>query len=229
MQKKTSRKNASSREMLLARYAHLADSITTLFFPYAEVVIHDLSDQTVAYLSNNLSKREIGDESALEDVEETTANKLLGPYEKVNWDGRRMRCVSTALFDDEGNAAGVMCINFNIAAFEEMRSTLDLFLRGAGVVAQPAELFKDDWQERINTFLHGWLRERQIALNSLTRDHRRELVEALHAEGAFNGKSSANYVAKVLGMGRATVYKHLREMKEGSDDAMERTRGDGAR
>jgi predicted transcriptional regulator YheO len=63
-----------------------------------------------------------------------------------------------------------MCINFNIAAFEEMRSTLDLLLRGAGVVAPPVELFKDDWQERINTFLHSWLNERQIALNSLTRD-----------------------------------------------------------
>jgi predicted transcriptional regulator YheO len=205
--------SSSSRARLLERYAHVADSITTLFFPFAEVVIHDLADQTVAYLSNNLSKREIGDDSALEDVEETTRNKLLGPYEKVNWDGRRMRCVSTALFDDEGHAAGVMCINFNIAAFDDMQATLNLFLRGAGVIAQPEELFRDDWQERINTFLHGWLRERQIALNSLTREHRRELVEALHAEGAFKGKSSANYVAKVLGMGRATVYKHLREMK----------------
>jgi predicted transcriptional regulator YheO len=201
------------RERMLERYAHLADSITTLFFPFAEVVIHDLADQTVAYLSNNLSKREIGDDSALEDIEETTRNKLLGPYEKVNWDGRRMRCVSTALFDDNGHPTGVMCINFNIAAFDDMQATLDLFLRGAGVIAQPEELFKDDWQERINTFLHGWLRERQVALNSLTREHRRELVEALHAEGAFKGKSSANYVAKVLGMGRATVYKHLREMK----------------
>jgi len=37
-------------------------------------------------------------------------------------------------------------------------------------------LFKDDWQERINTFLHTWLQERQLALNSLTRDHRREIV-----------------------------------------------------
>ncbi|WP_374729962.1 helix-turn-helix transcriptional regulator [Caballeronia temeraria] len=212
--RKTPKSDETAREALLARYAHIADSITTLFFPYAEVVIHDLSDQTIAYLSNNLSKREIGDDSALEDVEETARDRLVGPYEKLNWDGRRMRCVSTALFDDAGHAAGVMCINFNIAAFEEMRSTLDLFLRGAGVVAQPVELFKDDWQERINTFLHGWLRERQIALNSLTRDHRRELVEALHAQGAFKGKSSANYVAKVLGMGRATVYKHLREMKD---------------
>ena len=94
--RKTPKPDDAARESLLARYAHIADSITTLFFPYAEVVIHDLSDQTIAYLSNNLSKREIGDDSALEDVEETARERLVGPYEKLNWDGRRMRCVSTA-------------------------------------------------------------------------------------------------------------------------------------
>ena len=36
---------------------------------------------------------------------------------------------------------------------------------------------------------------------------------ALHAEGAFKGKSASNYVANVLNMGRATVYKHLKELK----------------
>ena len=41
----------------------------------------------------------------------------------------------------------------------------------------------------------------------------RELVLALHAEGAFKGKSASNYVANVLNMGRATVYKHLKELK----------------
>jgi predicted transcriptional regulator YheO len=38
-------------------------------------------------------------------------------------------------------------------------------------------------------------------------------VEALWAEGAFKGKSAANYVASVLGMGRATVYQHIRDLR----------------
>ncbi|MEX3960011.1 transcriptional regulator [Trinickia sp. EG282A] len=211
------KKNVSLvKDLLLTRYAPIADGIATLFFPYAEVVIHDLHDQKVLYLANNLSKREIGDDSALEEIDHSARERVIGPYEKLNWDGRKMRCVSNVLFDDRGQPAGMMCINFNIAAFEDVRSALDLFIKGAGVVAQPDELFRDDWQERINTFLHGWLRERQVALNALTRDHRRELVEALYAEGAFRGKSSANYVAKVLGMGRATVYKHLKQLKEGA-------------
>ena len=44
----------------------------------------------------------------------------------------------------------------------------------------------------------------QLSLNLLTRDHKRELVLALHAEGAFKGKSASNYVANVLNMRTVT-------------------------
>jgi len=206
---------AHATDLLLSRYAHLADSIAKLFFPYAEVVIHDLAEQRVRYLANNLSRREIGDESGLEDIERTIEDRFVGPYEKLNWDGRRMRCVSSVLFDDNGQALGVMCINFNIAVFEDMHGMLGMLLKGAGLVEQPAELFRDDWQERINTFMHGWLQQRQLALNGLSREQRRELVAALYAEGAFQGKSATHYIANVLGLGRATVYKYLKELKEG--------------
>jgi predicted transcriptional regulator YheO len=202
-----------ARRLLLDRYSAVADGIALLFFPYVEIVIHDLHTQTIAYIANNLSKRELGDESALDDFDQTAEAGTIGPYEKINWDGRRMRCVSTVLSDDTGVAVGMMCVNYNISVFEDMKHLIDRVVSGAGLVKQPEELFKDDWQERINTFLHAWLQERQLALNSLTRDHRRELVEALWAEGAFKGKSAANYVANVLGMGRATVYQHIRDLR----------------
>lgn len=208
---------SSGSDALLERYAPIADGIAALFFPYAEVVIHDLRDSTVAYVANNLSKREIGDESSVEEIDHADHERTIGPYEKLNWDGRRMRCVSNVLTDEAGAHVGMMCINFNIAVFDDVRATLDIFIKGTGIAARPVELFRDDWQDRINTFLHTWLRERQLGLNALTREHRREIVEALYAEGAFRGKSSANYVAHLLGMGRATVYKHLKQMKDGSN------------
>ncbi|NML34769.1 helix-turn-helix transcriptional regulator [Paraburkholderia antibiotica] len=207
-------KTSPARRLLLDRYGRVADGIALLFFPYVEVVIHDLQSQTVAYIANNLSKRELGDESALEEIDHVAEPGTIGPYEKINWDGRRMRCVSTVLFDDAGAAVGVMCINYNIAVFDEVKNVIDRVISGVGVVKQPEALFKDDWQERINTFLHAWLQERQLALNSLTRDHRREIVAALWEEGAFHGKSAANYVANVLGMGRATVYQHIRDLRD---------------
>jgi predicted transcriptional regulator YheO len=198
----------------LDNYRAIADAIATLFFPHAEVVLHDLNTQKVDYIANNLSKREVGDDAALEDMLSGDVDERnIGPYEKLNWDGQKIRSLSTVLRDSDGQPQAVLCINLNISLFENAKAALDLFLSPSKLIPQPDALFRDDWQERINTFLHAWLRERQLSLNLLTRDHKRELVLALHAEGAFKGKSASNYVANVLSMGRATVYKHLKELK----------------
>lgn len=199
---------------MLSRYQSIADAIATLFYPYAEVVLHDLATQSVAYIANNFSKRELGDDSGLDELENTPDATVIGPYEKLNWDGRKLRSISVVLRDDAGVVLGMMCVNLDISVFEGARAALDLFLSGSKLVAQPALLFEDDWQERINRFIHGWLQQRQLSLSILNREHKRELVEALLHEGAFRGKNAANYVANVLGMGRATVFKHLKELKE---------------
>ena len=198
----------------LDNYRTIADAIATLFFPHAEVVLHDLRTQKVDYIANNISKRVIGDDAALEDMLSGEVDeRTIGPYEKLNWDGQKIRSVSSVLRDANGTPIAVLCINLNISLFETAKQALELFLSSSKLVPQPDALFRDDWQERINTFLHSWLRQRQLGLNLLTREHKRELVEALYAEGAFKGKSAANYVANVLNMGRATVYKHLKEIK----------------
>jgi len=198
----------------MENYQTIADAIATLFFPHAEVVLHDLRTQKVAYIANNISKREIGDDAALEDlINDGISDRNIGPYEKLNWDGQKIRSLSSVLRDPQGVPMAVLCINLNISLFENAKAALDLFLSPSKLIPQPDALFRDDWQERINTFLHSWLRQRQLGLNLLTREHKRELVLALHAEGAFRGKSAANYVANVLNMGRATVYKHLKELK----------------
>lgn len=198
----------------LDNFRAIADAIATLFFPHAEVVLHDLRTQKIDYIANNLSKREIGGDAALEDMlSDDISERNIGPYEKLNWDGQKIRSLSSVLRDNDGHPMAVLCINLNISLFENAKAALDLFLSPSKLIPQPDALFRDDWQERINTFLHSWLRERQLGLNVLTREHKRELVLALHAEGAFKGKSASNYVANVLNMGRATVYKHLKELK----------------
>ena len=206
--------NTAEQDKVMQNFRAIADAIATLFFPHAEVVLHDLRTQTVDYIANNLSKRSLGDDSSLEDMLDGDVSEVnIGPYEKLNWDGQKIRSLSSVMRDSHGQAMAVLCINLNISLFESAKAALDLFLSPSRLIAQPDSLFRDDWQERINTFLHAWLRERQLSLNLLTRDHKRELVLALHAEGAFKGKSASNYVANVLGMGRATVYKHLKELK----------------
>ena len=200
---------------MLNHYHAIADAITLLFAPYAEVALHDLASQKLVYISNNRSQRELGEDSNLSEIQDDRGLQVIGPYLKRNWDGSQLRSISAVLRDDNGDPIGLMCINLDITVLESAKAALEVFLGGNALQPQPDVLFQDDWQERINTFLHAWLRERQLSLNLLTRDHKRELVLALHAEGAFKGKSASHYVANVLNMGRATVYKHLKEAKAG--------------
>lgn len=202
-----------AQQRLLARTRPLADGIAALLFPFAEVVIHDLESQTIVHIVNSLSRREVGDATALDDVDFDVSEEVIGPYEKRNWDGSRMRAISVLIRDDAGRPIGVACVNLTISAFEQARQTLELFVRGVQVAPQPANLFRDDWQERILTFLHPWLAERQLTLGNLSREQKQELVVALHRHGAFEGRSAADYVARLLDMGRATVFKHLKTIR----------------
>lgn len=199
----------------LANYTVIADSLATLLFPHAEVVLHDLASQTVAHIANNLSKRRLGDDSALQDIEGDLASaRSLGPYEKLNWDGQRIRSITSVLHDEQGKPEWALCINLNYAVLEQARDALNLFFQASRLMPQPEALFRDDWQERINTFLHAWLHEHHLALNGLNREHKRQVIEALYHEGAFSGRSAHDYVANVLSMGRATVYKYVKALRD---------------
>jgi predicted transcriptional regulator YheO len=204
-----------AQALRLNNYKTVADSMATLLFPHAEVILHDLATQTVVHIANNISKRKIGDDSALEEIAgDLTTQLSIGPYEKLNWDGQRVRSITSVLLDDQGKPEVALCINLNYSVLEQARDALNLFFQASRMVAQPEALFRDDWQERINTFLHAWLQERHLGLNSLSRDDKRNLIEALYHEGAFEGRSAYDYIANVLSMGRATVYKYVKAFRE---------------
>ncbi|MCK7427938.1 helix-turn-helix transcriptional regulator [Enterobacter chengduensis] len=190
----------------------VANGIAALFFPSVEVVIHDVGTGKVVYIANNLSKRKPGDDAGLDDLQKDQLASVTGPYEKLNWDGKKMRSVTIATGDDK-TPGYLLCINLSTAVFEEARNALDMFLSVTRLQPQPEQLFRDDWQEKINTFLHEWLRRENTSLSALTREQKKTLVQSLQREGAFRAKNAADYIAGVLSLGRTTVYKYLRECK----------------
>ncbi|MFC0228978.1 helix-turn-helix transcriptional regulator [Serratia aquatilis] len=199
---------------MLNRYHAIADAIALLFSPYAEIAIHDLTSKTLVYIANNRSQRELGEDSNLSGLQDDYDLQVIGPYLKRNWDGNQLRSISAVLRDDRGDPIGLMCINLDISVLENAKAALDLFLVGNVLQPQPDMLFHDDWQQRINSFIHSWLQQRQLTLATLNGVSRRALVEALYQEGAFKGKNAAGYVAKILVISRATVYNYLKNIKE---------------
>jgi predicted transcriptional regulator YheO len=194
----------------LAGYAPVCDAIALLFRPYAEVVLHDLSTETVVYLSNPFSKRELGEPSLLNEIDFKPSDIIIGPYEKVNWDGRRIKSVSAVLRSHE-RAIGILCINVDVSHFHAVMQTLNALVSVPQVPEKPASLFKEDWHERINEYIQSWTRERGLSVTEMSRAQKQQLVTDLAGDGAFGGRNAAAYISRILGLGRATVYNYLKK------------------
>jgi len=198
--------------MSLSAYYPLCDAIALLLQPQAEVVLHDLATETVAHISNPFSHREVGEPSLLHEIDFRPEVALIGPYEKVNFDGRRLKSVSAVLRED-GRAVGVICINLDVTHLQSAIELLTALTRVPLGAGQPAVLFQEDWHERINQYVHAWTARNGVVIAGLSRAQKLQLVGELAAEGAFGGKHAAAYVSRVLQMSRASVYNYLRAAK----------------
>lgn len=190
-------------------YKPVGEAISMLLFPHAEVVLHDLRSGCIGAIFNNLSKRAIGDESLLEELDMDISKDVFPPYFKTNWDGRKMKSVTAVLKNTLGKPIGLLCINLDISKWEEMHHFILDMLKATTVT--PEYLFKNDWREKINTYVSTYLKQHALRLESLDKAEKRKLLLALEKEGAFDTKNAASYIADVLQISRATVYNYLKE------------------
>lgn len=196
----------------IKRFLSTAQAIEMLLHPYAEVVLHDLATSKIVAIFNSFSHRVPGDDSLLEEIEFDESKDIIGPYEKLNWDGSRLKSITSVIRNSTGKAVGLMCINLDLSKFDEFRQLVERFMHPESLMLQPQEFFKDDWQEQINIYIHDHLRAHHKRLDKLCRSDKQELVEILNRAGAFKRKNAATYVGKVLGISRATVYKYLSQI-----------------
>ena len=191
-------------------YKPIAEAISLLLFPRAEVVIHDFKTGCVRAIFNNLSKRKVGDESLLDKMEKLAESQdVFPPYFKINWDGRKMKAVSVVLRDRASKAIGLLCINLDISKWEKMHQFILEIIESK--IEKPDFLFKNDWREQINVYVSNYLKQKALCLESLDRSEKRKLLIELWKDGAFKTKNAASYVADVLQISRATVYNYLKE------------------
>jgi D-arginine utilization repressor len=194
-------------------YKPLADSLVALFAPLAEVVLHDVETDSIAYLAGAFSPREVGDASDLSELGPISRDGYLGPYDKTNWDGRRLRSISVLL---PGPPATMLCVNLDVSKFEAARSILDTLLQPSSQAAgaDASSLLRRDWHENLNRYIARWAHERNLDARNLGKSERHELIAAIFQHGGFEVGRSASYVANLLGVSRATIYNQLAALRK---------------
>lgn len=197
----------------LNSFIPVARIVSKIYAPFVDVIIHDLDTQKIHYVEGVLSKLKQGDLSNLAenlDLIEVSMDRCSSP--QIDTSGRLIKTISTILFDAEGQEKGLMCIHFDVSKLILTHEILtELLIPAADSKAD--DLFKNDWQDQIHLFIHKYLDENNFDLNSMNKKQKKELVRGLFYQGAFDATNSANYIANLLKMGRATIFNYLKEWR----------------
>jgi predicted transcriptional regulator YheO len=187
-----------------------AEAIHLLFGARVEVVVHHLPAGTIAHIVNPFSHRVPGDPSNVEDVDFQKEDMVIGPYEKIHWDGSVLRSISIVQRSDDGHPIYMICVNADQSDLMTLQQAVAALIPTKPGADQSAEVFRNDWHERLNIFVSDWCRAREARVDALPRPLRRELLAELEHSGALNERNAAAYIARLLGVSRATVYNDLK-------------------
>lgn len=195
--------------MNLNLYIPLCQALVKLMAPLVEVVIHDMKSNTIAFIEGNLSSRKVGDPSLL-DIDAQDVKQVV--YSKISFDGKPLRSISIPLIHNEKKSEFLLCINFDTSVFIQIEALVSNVFNYS-LEEKPEALFKEDWQERLHMGIHKILKRYSWKLDSINNKQKKYLVEELFKQGAFNQKNAVDYLAKILRMGRATIFNYLREWR----------------
>lgn len=203
----------------------ICDAVAALFHPHVEVVLHDLASGSIAHIANAYSKRRPGDSSLTESEAAFDLDQaVIGPYPKTNWDGRRLKSITAVIRGPRGGRPiGLLCINHDVEALAGLIRQLSDFATLPGAGAQPAALFAADWQEAINAAIGEALAARNRSIAGLDAADIDALIAALDQRGVFQIRRAVPYVADVLRLSRATIYKRLGAIRQAGAEPMRKT------
>lgn len=202
----------------------MARGIVGVFGDRCEVVIHDFSDitQSVVCIEGDVTHRSLGAPVTstmmrmLDEFGDRVPDKIA--YKITTEDGKVLRCASIFVRDDEDRLEGCLAINFDISDFMFFsRAFSDFtFMPGdnGGLGKASRVNFSEKPERSMESSVDAMVARQGKPPAMMDKAEKIEIVQKLEQAGVFMVKGSVNYLARVLGVSRFTVYNYLKEVRD---------------
>lgn len=199
----------SEQASLIEQVQRIAEGLGAMFAPFTEVVVHDLRTPKHAILAihNNLSGRAVGDpatELGLARIADDDFPPVLANYPNRFADGRTAKSTSIGIKDSTGRYVAALCLNADVTLFRGFQGMLNQFCSTDGEAV--AETLDPAGAEAIRQRIDAFAMRLATTPRELKTDQRRELMQALKADGFLEVRRAMEIVSQHLGVSRATVY-----------------------
>jgi predicted transcriptional regulator YheO len=208
---------------LLEFLKSLAKGMHSVFGDRCEVVIHDFSDlkRSLVYIQGKVTNRPLGSPISdmvyrlLKEFGDDAPDKFGSKH--TTEDGKVLKCSTTMVRDDEGKIVGCFCINFDVTdftflttAFTDFTFTLQENLVGNGTTKNGIPTsFAESMEAAVDFAVseHGKIPAMMDKADKLS------IMQQLDKEGVFRIKGSVDYISRVFGSSRYTIYNYLKQIR----------------
>jgi predicted transcriptional regulator YheO len=203
---------------------NIAKGITAIFGDRCEVVIHDFSDlkRSLVHIEGSVTKRSIGSPipdmlyRLIKEFGDDAPDKF--GYKSTTEDGKILKCSTHMVRNSAGKIEGCLCINFNVTDFAFLASAFSDFTFTS---IQPAHANLTSQNGNQGTFAESM----ESAIDFAIADHGKvpammdksdklTVMQKLDKDGVFMIKGSVDYMARVLGASRYTIYNYLKQIRD---------------
>lgn len=216
------------RETILQSYAPMVRYIADIIGPRCEVALHDIahpSTSIIAIRNGYISGRAIGGPMTDLGLKLIEASPMMEEEAMINYASKTNfgdNLVSSTYFirDDEGVLIGLLCVNI----LKDGMPSSPAFTGGIEV-AETTSHFEQEKADAVNELLStspeqvikqavdALLEQRQISVERLTFDEKKDMIYRLQKNGIFKIKGAVTQVGSLLGIADSTVYRYLSEIK----------------
>ncbi|MDO3649507.1 helix-turn-helix transcriptional regulator [Nocardia mangyaensis] len=203
-------------EHLLVEAEKIACAIGRMFPGLCEVVLHDLRtpEHAVRAIENNLSGRQVGDsatELGLARIADPDYPSVLQNYPNRFPDGRPVKSTSIGIKNRQGRYIAALCLNLDVSSLSPLTLTLaNLVATEVTHRGEVIETLRDRTVRELRETVEAFAAARSHTPRSLSREAKRELVGQLRRDGFFDAPGSAQSIADLLGISRASVYNYAK-------------------
>jgi len=206
---------------------NLARSMVSVFGDRCEVAIHDFSDlkRSLVHIEGSITKRLIGSPvpdmhyRLLKEFGDDAPDKF--GYKSTAGDGKILKCSTTMIRDDEGRIEGCFCINFNVTDFAFLTTAFNDFTFLPDKAANNGSIANRTSQNDIpGTFAESMESAIDFAVvesgkipSMMDKLDKLETMRRLDKDGVFMIKGSVDYMAKVFGASKYTIYNYLKQIR----------------
>ncbi|QBS38834.1 transcriptional regulator [Nocardia sp. CS682] len=207
---------AEEDEHLLAEAEKIAGAIGRMFPGLCEVVLHDLRNpqHAIRAIENNLSGRQVGDsatELGLARIADPDYPSVIQNYPNRFPDGRPVKSTSIGIKNRQGRYVAALCLNLDVSSLSPLTRTLaNLVATEVAHGGEVLETLRDRTSRELRETIEAFAAARSHTPRSLPVDAKRELVKQLRRDGYFESSGSAQTIADLLGVSRASVYNYAK-------------------